>query len=146
MKKTPEQTVRDFIDAFRVSWPGDFDAALAPLAEDASYQIVVPTVAPIRGRAAIKSELLRMKGKVADQRHVIKNVAASGNVVFTERVDSSWRNGHWVDIPLVAVFELDERGEIAAWREFLDLANVAHKHGMTVEALCQTLITEQSTR
>lgn len=142
MGKTPEQTVRDFIDAFRVSWPSDFDAALAPLAEDASYQITVPTIAPIRGRAAIKAELLRMKAKVADQKHVMKNVAASGKVVFTERVDSSWRNGHWVDIPLVAVFELNERGEIASWREFLDLANVAHKHGMSVETLCQTLIPE----
>jgi limonene-1,2-epoxide hydrolase len=142
MITTPEQTVRAFIDAFRVAWPSNFDAALAPLAEDASYQITVPTIAPITGRAAIKSELLRMKAKVAKQRHVMKNVAASGNVVFTERVDSSWRNGHWVDIPLVAVFELNERGEIATWREFLDLANVAHKHGMTVEALCATLVTE----
>lgn len=136
---TPEQTVRRFIDAFRITWPADFDTALAPLAEDASYQIVVPTIAPIAGRAAIKAELLRMKAKVADQRHVMKNVAASGNVVFTERVDSSLRNGHWVDIPLVAVFELNERGEIAQWREFLDLANVARNHGMTVDALCQSL-------
>ncbi len=136
---TPEQTVRRFIDAFRITWPADFDTALAPLAEDAIYQIVVPTIAPIQGRAAIRSELLRMKAKVADQKHVMKNVAASGNVVFTERVDSSLRNGHWVDIPLVAVFELNARGEIATWREFLDLANVARNHGMTVDALCQSL-------
>ena len=36
MNMTPEQTVRQFIDAFRVTWPSDFDVALAPLAEDAS--------------------------------------------------------------------------------------------------------------
>jgi limonene-1,2-epoxide hydrolase len=137
--QTPEQTVRQFIDAFRVSWPADFDLTLAPLAEDASYQIVCPTLAPIRGRAAIKAELLHMRSKVGDQKHLMKNVAASGNVVFTERVDSSQRNGKWVDIPLVAVFELNDRGEIAVWREFLDLAYVARSHGMTVDALCQSL-------
>lgn len=140
MSKTPEQIVRDFIDAFRVSWPADFDRALAPLAEDASYQITVPTIAPIRGRAAIKSELLRMQSKVADQKHEMKNVAASGNVVFTERVDQSLRHGHWVAIPLVAVFEVNERGEIAAWREYLDLGHAAQQHGMTFEALQQTLV------
>lgn len=136
---TSEQIVRQFIDAFRVSWPADFDVALAPLAEDASYQIVVPTIAPISGRAAIKAELLHMQAKVGDQKHVMKNVAASGNVVFTERIDSSQRNGKWVDIPLVAVFELNDRGQIAVWREFLDLAYVARAHGMTVDTLCQSL-------
>ena len=136
----PEAIVRQFIDAFRVTWPSDFDAALAPLAEDATYQIVVPTIAPIRGRATIKAELLRMQTRVADQKHVMKHVAASGNTVFTERVDSSLRNGHWVDIPLVAVFELNDRGQIAIWREYLDLSNVAHKHGMTVDALRDSLV------
>lgn len=140
MSITPEQTVRQFIAAFRVTWPSDFDVALAPLSEDASYQIVVPTIAPIRGRATIKAELLRMQTRVADQKHVMKHVAASGNTVFTERVDSSRRNGHWVEIPLVAVFELNDRGQIAVWREYLDLSNVAHKHGMSVDALRQSLV------
>lgn len=140
MSKTPEQIVRDFIDAFRVSWPADLAAALAPLAEDAWYQIAVPTIAPIRGRANILAELLRMKSKVADQKHEMKNVAASGNVVFTERVDQSLRNGRWVPIPLVAVFEVNARGEISAWREYLDLGHAANQHGMTFEALRETLL------
>ena len=109
-------------------------------AEDAWYQIAVPTIAPIRGRANILAELLRMKSKVADQKHEMKNVAASGNVVFTERVDQSLRNGRWVPIPLVAVFEVNARGEISAWREYLDLGHAANQHGMTFEALRETLL------
>ncbi|MCY4756595.1 limonene-1,2-epoxide hydrolase family protein [Pelomonas aquatica] len=135
----PEATVRQFISAFSKSWPQDFDAALAPLAEDASYQIVTPTVEPIRGRAAIKAALLGMKERVTDQKHVMKAVAADGNTVFTERVDSSLRNGHWVEIPLVAVFELNDRGQIQSWREYLDLACVAQKHGMSSDALLNSL-------
>lgn len=134
-----EQTVRRFIDAFRLSWPEDFDAALAPLADDASYQIVVPTIRPIQGKAAIKAELLRMKASVPDQKHEMKAVAASGNTVFTERVDQSWRHDHWVAIPLVAVFTLDDAGRIAVWREFLDLAHVARAHGMSVDDLTRSL-------
>ena len=132
--------MRAFIGAFRDSWPADFDTALAPLADDASYQIVVPTVAPIQGRAAIKAELLRMRASVSDQKHEIKAVAASGNTVFTERIDQSLRKGHWVAIPLVAVFELNAQGQIQRWREYLDLAHVAQQHGMPVDELLTTLV------
>jgi limonene-1,2-epoxide hydrolase len=137
---SPEAIVRAFIGAFRDSWPADFDAALAPLADDASYQIVVPTIAPIHGRGAIKAELLRMKAKVAEQKHEMKHVAASGGTVFTERVDQSLRNGRWVAIPLVAVFEVDATGRITAWREYLDLGHAAQQHGMSFEALQQSLL------
>lgn len=56
-KQNPEQIVLDFIGAFRESWPKDLDVALAPLAEDAYYQLAVPSFAPVKGRAAIKAEL-----------------------------------------------------------------------------------------
>jgi len=59
--------------------------------------------------------------------------------VFTERVDYSLRNGKWTPVPLVAVFELNEGGEITAWREYLDLANTARSHGMKVEDLLKSL-------
>ncbi len=134
-----EAIVRGFIGAFRDCWPDDLDVALAPLADDASYQIVVPSIAPIEGREAIQRELLRMREKVAGQRHTMKAVAASGNTVFTERVDESLRNGQWVAIPLVAVFELNDRGQILRWRGYLDLGDVSRRHGMTVEALHASL-------
>ncbi|MDB5928655.1 MAG: hypothetical protein JWR60_362 [Polaromonas sp.] len=130
-----EDIVRRFIDAFRETWPRDLDAALAPLAEDATYQIIVPFIAPIQGRAAIKAELEHMQIRVKQQRHDMKAVAASGNTVFTERVDWSFSKGKWVSIPLVAVFQLNDAGEITTWREFLDPSAVAEQHGMTLEEL-----------
>jgi limonene-1,2-epoxide hydrolase len=140
MVRTPEQIVREFIDAFRVSWPKDLDAALAPLAEHATYQIVVPTIEPIHGRAAIKAELIHMQQRVLDQKHDMKCVAASGNTVFTERCDWSYSKGRWVAIPLVAVFELDDAGRIVAWREYLDPSHVAKQHGMTLDELRASLV------
>jgi len=135
----PEAIVRRFIDAFRETWPVDLDAALAPLADDATYQIAVPAFAPIQGRAAIKAELVHMQTRVLQQKHEMKNVAASGNVVFTERVDWSFSKERWVSIPLVAVFELNDAGRITAWREYLDVATVSKKHGMTADELHASL-------
>jgi limonene-1,2-epoxide hydrolase len=135
-----EDIVRRFIGQFRESWPQDLDLALAPLADDASYQISVPTIPPLKGRAAIKAELLRMQQRVIGQKHDMKTVAASGNTVFTERVDYSKRvGGEWAAIPLVAVFELDGEGRITTWREFMDLGAVASQHGMTFEQLRQAI-------
>jgi limonene-1,2-epoxide hydrolase len=136
---SPEAIVRKFIDAFRETWPVDLDAALAPLTDDATYQIAVPSFAPIAGRAAIKAELVHMQTRVLQQRHDMKNVAANGSVVFTERVDWSFSKGRWVSIPLVAVFELNDAGGITAWREYLDVLAVSKQHGMTPEELHASL-------
>lgn len=134
-----EQIVFDFISAYRDSWPADLEKALLPLAEDAYYQIVVPTIPPVQGRANILAEHQLMKIKVAEQKHELKAIGSRGNVVFTERVDYSQRNGKWTPIPLVAVFELDDSGKIKAWREYLDLANTAREHGLAVEDLLNSL-------
>src|SRR6202161_300853 len=110
-----EKIVTDFIGQFRDSWPADLDAALRALAEEAYYQIVVPTIAPIRGRANVLAELRMMKEKIGPQRHEMKAVVSGGNCVFTERIDHSQRNGKWSAIPLVAVFEVNSAGKITAW-------------------------------
>lgn len=134
-----EEIVLDFIGAYRDSWPPDLGAALRPLSEDAYYQIVVPTIPPIRGRDKIRQEHELMKVKVLDQKHDMISYGSGGNTVFTERVDYSFRNGKWTPVPLVAVFELNDAGEITAWREYLDLANTARSHGMTVDDLMRSL-------
>jgi limonene-1,2-epoxide hydrolase len=140
MDATPqERIVLDFIGAYGKSWPPDLEAALRPLAEDAYYQIVVPTTEPVRGRANILRCHQRMKERVADQKHDMKVFGSRGNTVFTERVDYSLDNGHWSSIPLCAVFELNDAGEIIAWREYLDLANTARQHKVSTDTLLQML-------
>src|SRR3546814_987840 len=67
-----------------------------------------------------------------DQRHEMKGVGSGGGFVFTERVDYTKPGDTWIPIPLVAVFEVNERGKIFAWREYLDGGNVARKIGIEV--------------
>jgi len=51
----------------------------------------------------------------------IRNLVASGDLVFCERVDRTDVGGRHVDLPLVGVFEI-ENGRIRAWRDYFDLA------------------------
>src|SRR3546814_4197340 len=60
----------------------------------------------------------------------MKGVGSGGGFVFTERVDYTKPGDTWIPIPLVAVFEVNERGKIFAWREYLD--------GVTVRARTAT--------
>jgi limonene-1,2-epoxide hydrolase len=135
-----EKIVLDFIGDFRDSWPTDLEKTLQALAEDGYYQICVPTLEPVRGRAAVLAKLRQMQGQgCEDQKHELINVGSSGKTVFLERVDQSKRNGKWSAVPLAAVFEVNEAGKIVAWREYLDMANIARSHGMPAEGLVESL-------
>ncbi|WP_313054227.1 limonene-1,2-epoxide hydrolase family protein [Pseudomonas lopnurensis] len=129
----------EFIRHFGKGWPEDFDFLDRYLAQDGYYQMVAPTIAPVRGREAIRQALEAMKRKVPDQKHDIVNVAASERVVFTERVDQSFRDGKWVAVPLIAVFELNEEGRIVAWREYLDLFHNMKQHGISFDEIEKTI-------
>jgi limonene-1,2-epoxide hydrolase len=65
----------------------------------------------------------------------MKGVGSSDRFVFTERVDYTRPGDTWIPIPLVAVFEVNERGKIYAWREYLDGGNVARQIGIDVAQL-----------
>jgi limonene-1,2-epoxide hydrolase len=134
-----EKIVYDFITQFGPSWPPNLDETVQALAEDGYYQIVCPTIPPIRGRAAILKELKWMRDRIGEQRHDFIGMGSGGDTVYVERVDWSCREGKWSSIPLVAVFEVNAEGKISAWREFLDLANTARSHGITVETLLASL-------
>lgn len=131
----------EFIGYFRDSWPDDLDDPLRLVTEDCYYQSIVPTTAPIRGKAAIKTKWDKIRTEYGDQRHEMKAVAATGPFVFTERVDYTKPGDTWIPIPLVAVFEINDEGKIFAWREYLDGGNVARQLGMDVSALEQSLTT-----
>lgn len=135
-----EQIAEDFIRYFRDSWPYDFDEPLRYLAEDCYYQGVVPVTDPISGRAAIKAKLQAMRDLYPEQRHDMKASAAKGRYVFQERTDWALIAGRWVEIPLVAVFEV-EGDSIVAWREYLDSGHVAQQSDVDLQGLQASMST-----
>jgi limonene-1,2-epoxide hydrolase len=128
-----------FIGYFRDSWPDDLDDPLQLVEEDCYYQSIVPTTDPIRGKAAIKAKWEKIRREYGDQKHDMKGWAATGNFVFTERVDYTKPGDTWIPIPLVAVFEVNDDGKIFAWREYLDGGNVARQLDIDVRVLEDSL-------
>jgi len=135
MSSNAQEIVLEFIGAFGDSWPKDLDATLGLLAEDVTYQLVVPTSPPYEGRAAVKDEILGMMKRVPDQNHEMKNVASNGRTVFTERVDHTLINGKWTTLPIVGVFDVNEAGQITSWREYMDLVHVSREYDTPLDRI-----------
>jgi limonene-1,2-epoxide hydrolase len=128
-----EKTVLDFIEVFADDWPTKevLDQAMMLLGDNAYYQMIVPTKAPIYGREAIRAEIERqMKYDCTSQRHTIKKMASTGRFVCQERLDEAEINGKWIQAPLVAVWEVRD-GKIVAWREYWDSLHIANQFGIT---------------
>jgi limonene-1,2-epoxide hydrolase len=112
-----DRIVRDFCAAWG---RGDLDAIMGAFAEGAVYHNM--PMAPAEGKDAIRATIegfLKMSPSGVD--FEIKSQIASGRTVFNERVDTFVIEGKTVAAPVAGVFELDEAGKIAAWRDYFDM-------------------------
>ncbi|HKV55373.1 MAG TPA: limonene-1,2-epoxide hydrolase family protein, partial [Candidatus Binataceae bacterium] len=98
------------------------DGVMSRFAENAVWDNV-PMNAPAKGSSAIRE---MMNGFLKDASGFEIKVLKSchvGNVVFNERVDTiRMKNGKSAAIPVAGVFELNDAGQITAWRDYFDLA------------------------
>jgi limonene-1,2-epoxide hydrolase len=124
MSTTPETIVRDFCAAFRRK---NVDEILAFFAADAVYHNM--PIDPVRGTDAIRAVLEQFVGPAESAEFEILHLAASGNVVHTERVDRFRILGRDVALPVAGVFEV-EGGKITAWRDYFDMQQFMRQSGM----------------
>ncbi len=110
------EIVRRFCQAFSRRDP---DEILGYMTEDAVYHNM--PMPPVQGKAAIRSVLDMFLKPSESVDFLILNIAASGNVVLTERLDKFAMGGRNVELPVAGVFELKD-GKIAAWRDYFDMA------------------------
>jgi limonene-1,2-epoxide hydrolase len=116
MPGSPIDTVRDFCAAWRRL---DIEELMGFFTEDAVYHNMPGP--PATGRDAVRKTIERFLGGWQRAEFELLNVAATGNTVFTERVDRVDAGGKHVDLPVVGVFEVAD-GKIRAWRDYFDLA------------------------
>ena len=132
----PEKIVHEFLALFHTA-KLDGAAVRAMLADDARYQPVVP-IAPVReGGDAIVAELERQYELYDECACDVLNVASTGNVVFTERVDTVRQiaNGQRTTTNVVGIFDLDADGKIVWWREYWDALDCAGQLGIDDKAM-----------
>jgi limonene-1,2-epoxide hydrolase len=96
----------------------DLDVVMEFLAEDCVYHNI--PMDPIVGipdiRAFIESFTTGLDQLVFEMR----NIAANGDVVLTERIDHFVKPDSTVSLPVMGTFEVAD-GKITAWRDYFDL-------------------------
>jgi limonene-1,2-epoxide hydrolase len=121
-----EAVVTEFMDAWGDGTRRDPDVEkiLSMLSDDIVWQLWVPGGPTLRGREAIRADIERQVGFATFMRCGPIHVASNGHIVFTERTDEFRSRDLVVEHHLVAVFEVDDDGKIAAWREYFDPEDV----------------------
>jgi limonene-1,2-epoxide hydrolase len=130
-----------FLDAFHVAGTPDFSALASYFAADGYYQPLVPATARIAGRAAIAAALEKQYQTYFECECEIHAAAAMGRFVFTERTDhvTLHAGNRKVGSRVCAVFEFNDDGDIAGWREYWDTGDVMQQMGISAEALAAAM-------
>jgi limonene-1,2-epoxide hydrolase len=111
-----KQVVRDFCAAWETM---DQQRILDSFTDDGVYHNM--PMAPAVGKDAIKGLLGMILAPASAVTFEIKHMAAEGDVVLTERLDTFKMGDKTVTLDVMGAFEVRD-GKIAAWRDFFDLA------------------------
>jgi limonene-1,2-epoxide hydrolase len=133
--------VMAFLDDFHVGGTPDFYKLSSYFAEDGWYQPLVPATARMTGRAAIAAALEKQYQTYYECRCEIHASAATGRFVFTERTDhvTLHAGDRKVGSRVCAVFEMNDDGLIAGWREYWDSGDVMQQMGISAEDLAAAM-------
>jgi len=115
-EKNPSDVVRSFCSTWAT---GDIGRLMWFFADDAVYHNI--PMAPVTGKDAIKATIEGFSASASKIVFEMKNLAADGNIVFTERDDVFTMEHGTVSLPVAGVFEINGDGKIAAWRDYFDL-------------------------
>ncbi len=110
-----EQIIRDFIAAWSRLDPAELAAFFT---EDGCY-FNMPTQ-PIKGRDNVEEFIRGFLANWTETQWDLLNIAAVGDVVYTERLDRTKTTQGDVDLPCCGIFEM-ENGKIREWRDYFDL-------------------------
>lgn len=123
MSAEPEVIVKEFCAAWGRR---DVEEILAFFTDDAIYHNI--PLEAVEGHEAIRNVLLMFVPPSESIEFEILRMAASGDVVFTERVDHFLMGGTAIDLPVAGVFEIRD-GLIAVWRDYFDMAMFTQQSG-----------------
>ena len=131
-----QEAVRAFLRLFHATTL-DLPRIREALAPDARWQPVVPLAKTVAGPDAICAEAERQYRLYADCDCEILSIAAAGDTVFTERVDTvrMLADDRTVVTRVVGVFDLDARDRITFWREYWDTLDIADQIGLSGEEM-----------
>jgi limonene-1,2-epoxide hydrolase len=116
----------DVAEAFLVAFAAmDFDAALTFLSQEVEYTNI--PLGTVHGHAGVREVLEPFFAPIHENEFLISRRAASGPVVFLERLDRHRLDHGWRELPVNSVFEVHD-GKVTVWRDYFDLTTAAKIH------------------
>jgi len=116
------EVVDAFLDAFAAM---DFDTALRLLAADVEYTNI--PLMTVLGHDGVREVLEPFFAPIHENEFVILRRAATGPIVFLERLDRHRLDHGWRELPVDSVIEVHD-GLITVWRDYVDLGTAAKIH------------------
>ena len=112
----------EVVNKFCVAWSRrNLDELMGYFTDDAEYQNI-PMGPAAKGKEAIKKVINTFLPMAKGLEFKVLHTAASGNVVFNERVDIfDLGGGKKIELPVAGVFEVSG-GKVAKWRDYFDMA------------------------
>jgi limonene-1,2-epoxide hydrolase len=109
----------ELIRGFCAAWQGrDIEELVGFFSPDAVYHNM--PMPPVRGHDGIRKAFHFFVPPAQSIEFEVLNIASTGSVVFTERIDRFLMGGKKVELPVAGVFEVRD-GKIAVWRDYFDL-------------------------
>lgn len=126
-----------FLDGLHDLTTPDLAAALEPFDTEAVYQSLVPRRKPVRGKAAIQTELEQQFTRYQECVCEIVAIASNDRYVFTERRDHVTMKDfdRRIFSSVNAIFEFDDDGHIIEWREYWDALDIAAQLDLDVDGM-----------
>lgn len=119
MTRSPAEVVTEFCKLWASPDP---DQLADYFTEDAVYHNI--PMEPVAGREAIKQFIAGFTAAFDGIDFQIQRQISDGNMVMNERTDVMRRkDGAEMPLPVMGVFEVVD-GQIAAWRDYFDMATV----------------------
>jgi limonene-1,2-epoxide hydrolase len=112
----PEDVVRGLFDAVSRMDPDELCSYFTP---DAIF--VNGTSFTLRGETELRTFFAELRSRVTRCEFEVVNLAVSGDVVLTERIDRVVVDGRAIELALMGTFEVRD-GRVAAWRDYFDHA------------------------
>jgi limonene-1,2-epoxide hydrolase len=112
---TPEEVVRAELDAWARL---DIEAIMSHLTTDIVWENV--PMGPWTGYEEVRSESTHHLGQMESFEAEILNLATSGDVVLTERIDHFGFGGEVVHLRIMGAHEVTGN-KIRAWRDYFDM-------------------------
>lgn len=121
---SPDAVVREFCELVSTK---DLEKLRPLLTEDVVYHNI--PMDPSEGIEATLEALSMFFGIFKSMEIRMLNLASTGDIVLTERIDVLSTDSATADLPVMGTFEVRD-GRISAWRDYFDMAQVSKLLGI----------------